>query len=85
MNRAYYYIMLISYFLFESYKSDISEEIDLDRVKSMYPDTFRRKFIDFAGNIVKTGNEIILKIVDRIYKELRVDKLWELCQNSIPI
>lgn len=85
MNRAYYYIMLISYFLFESYKSDISEEVDLDRVKSMYPDTFRRKFIDFAGNIVKTGNEIILKIVDRIYKELRIDKLWELCQNSIPI
>ena len=85
MNRAYYYIMLFSYFLFESYKSDISEETDLSTVKSMYPDTFRRKFIDFAGNIVKTGNEIILKIVDRIYKGLRIDKLWELCQNSIPI
>ncbi|MGQ9638687.1 MAG: hypothetical protein ACUVT6_12995 [Thermodesulfobacteriota bacterium] len=45
----------------------------------------RRKVLDFAAKIVSTGREIILKVTQAIWEDLRFEKLWERSQNPIPI
>jgi len=49
MNRAYYYLLAITHFLFESYKRDVTNEV---LPAESYPNTFRRELIDFAVKIV---------------------------------
>jgi len=74
--------MLISFFLFETFKEDVLEEV-LPVVS--YATTVRRKALDFAAKIVNTGREIILKVTQAVMEHLCFDKLWERCQNPIPI
>lgn len=82
MNRAYYYLMIISYFLHVAYKYDVvSEIIPL----TSYPTTFRRQLIDFAAKIVSTGGEFILKVTQVIYDHLNIRKIWELSGAPLPI
>lgn len=81
MNRAYYFLMVISYYLYEAYKRDLLEVLDKQEHSSMYPNTFRRKFIDFAGKVVSTGRQMILKVFEKLYNNLRLDKLWKMCNN----
>ena len=50
-----------------------------------YAGTVRRKALDFAAKIVNTGREIILKVTRAVWEHLRFEKLWERCQNPIPI
>jgi hypothetical protein len=81
-NAAYYYLMLISFFLFESFKYDIdSELIPL----CWYATTFRRNYLDIAGKIIKTGRQLILKIAITVYKNLGFDRLWEKSIIAEPI
>ena len=47
-NAAFYYSIVLSFFLYESFKRDVTNGI-VD-AKS-YPTTFRRILIDFAGNL----------------------------------
>jgi len=82
MNRAYYYLLAISHFLFESYKRDVTYDV---LSTESYPNTFRRKLIDFAVKIVSHSGEIILKVTTEIKDKLKVYHLWELCQNPPPI
>ena len=82
MNRAYYYLLGISHFLFEAYKRDVSYNV-LPIVS--YPNTFRRMLIDFAVKIVSHSGEIILKVTKVIKDRLKIYDLWELCQNPPPI
>jgi hypothetical protein len=82
MNGAYYYLMVIAHFLFESYKYDVSG--DVIPITS-YPTKFRRELIDFAVKIVKTGGEIILKVTQAIWDRINVILLWERCNHPIPI
>jgi len=79
MNRAYYYLLAIAHFLFESYKRDVTYEVF--PIKS-YPNTFRRQLIDFAVKIVSHGGEIILKVTNEVKERLNIYKLWELCQRQ---
>lgn len=79
MNRAYYYLVAITHFLFESYKRDVTYEVF--RIKS-YPNTFRRQLIDFAVKIVSHGGEIILKVTNEVKERLNIFRLWELCQRQ---
>jgi hypothetical protein len=81
-NTAFYYCMLISFFLFETFKEDVLEEV-LPVVS--YATTVRRKVVDFAAKIVTTSRGIILKVTQAVMDSLRFDKLWERCQNPVPI
>jgi len=57
MNRAYYYLLAVSHFLFESYKRDVTYQV---LPINSNPNTFRRRLIDFAVKIVSHYGEIIL-------------------------
>ena len=78
MNRAYYYLLVLSHFLFESYKRDVTREVFT--IES-YPNTFRRQLIDFAVKIVSHGGEIILNVTNEISKRLNIFNLWTRCQS----
>jgi hypothetical protein len=82
MNRAYYYFMLMSHFLYEAYKRDVSSDI-LSPVS--YPNTFRRLMIDFAVKVVTKGGVMILKVSQTIYDTLNIRELWERIANQRPI
>ncbi len=73
-NAAYYYIMIIGLNAYEAYKRELGSEIVSEGI---YPDTFRRRFIDIAAKVVRTGGEVILKVTDWVWKHLRFEKLWE--------
>ncbi len=81
-NTACFYCMLISFFLFETFKEDVLAEVI---PVTSYATTVRRKVLDFAAKIVNTGREIILKVPRAVMENLRFDKLWEKCQNPIPV
>ncbi|MFH1645046.1 MAG: transposase, partial [Candidatus Omnitrophota bacterium] len=81
-NSAVYYCMLISFFLFETFKEDVLK--DVISIGS-YATTVRRTALDFAAKIVETGREIILKVTNTVMNNLRFDHLWQLCQSPPPI
>ncbi len=74
--------MVISFFLFETFKEDVLEEV---MPIGSYATTVRRKALDFAAKIVNTSREIILKVSQTVMDTLRFKTLWERCQNPIPI
>jgi hypothetical protein len=81
-NTAFYYMMVISFFLFESFKYDIKcETIPIE----WYATTFRRRCLDIAGKIIRTGRQIIMKIAESAYQILRFDLLWENSICKIPL
>ena len=81
-NSAIYYCMLISFFLFETFKEDVLEEV---MSVGSYATTVRRKALDFAAKVIDTGRQIILKVTKSVMENLRFRVLWERCQNPIPI
>ncbi len=81
-NSAFYYCMLISFFLFETFKEDVTDQVI--PIKS-YATTLRRKLVDIAAKIVYTGGQIILKVSESTMQALNFDKLWENCQDLKPI
>lgn len=81
-NAAFYYMMMISFFLFESFKYDINcETIPV----AWYATTFRRNCLDIAGKIVRTGRNVIMKITRSAYQLLHFDLLWERCIVTTPV
>ncbi len=72
MNRMYY-LLVISHFLFEIYKADVTAEVV--PLKS-YPNTSRRQLIDFAVKIVSHNREIVLQVVNTVYNNLKIIDLW---------
>jgi hypothetical protein len=81
-NTAFFYCMLISFFLFETFKEDVLEEV---LPVASYATTVRRKVVDLAAKIITTSRGIILKVTQAVMDNLRFDTLWERCQNPIPI
>jgi hypothetical protein len=81
-NMAFFYCMLTSFFLFETFKEDVLEEV-LPVVS--YATTVRRKAVDFAAKIIATSRGIILKVTQAVMDSLHFDRLWERCQNPVPI
>ena len=73
-NAAFYYVMLLSFFLYESFKEDVTESVV--PVVS-YATTLRRKAIDFAAKIVHTGGRTILKVTQATWNQLDIPRLWE--------
>jgi len=81
-NSAVYYCMLISFFLFETYKEDVLREI---MPIGSYATTVRRKALDFAAKIIGTGRQLILKVTKVVMDNLRFDILWQRSQTPIPM
>jgi len=81
-NTAFYYCMLIAFFLAETFKEDVLR--DVIPITS-YATTVRRKVIDIAGKIINTGRRIILKVSHATMDLLKFDRLWENCQKPPPI
>ena len=78
MNRAYYYMLAISHFMFEAYKRDITH--DVIPVTS-YPNTFRRILIDIAAKITTRSRNIILNVTKTVYETINIEQIWERCQS----
>lgn len=78
MNRAYYFMLVISHFIFETYKRDVAS--DVISITS-YPNTFRRKLIDFAAKITSGSRNVFLNVSSATFNTYKIDKLWERCQS----
>lgn len=81
-NQAYYYMMLVSFFLFETFKEDNLKDI---LPITSYATTIRRTLIDFAAKVVRKGRGLILKVPEAIMTELKLQTLWTRCQSASPI
>ncbi len=81
-NRAYYFLMVISFFLFETFKEDNLKNI---LPMTSYATTIRRKLVDFAAKVVRTGRELILKVPAMVMERLDLATLWTRCQAAPPI
>lgn len=81
-NTAFYYCMLIAFFLFETFKEDVLHEVI---PVASYAGTVRRQVIDIAAKIVKTAGKIILKVSQAVMDRLQLDLLWQKCQNPPPL
>ena len=75
-NAAWYYLMAVAFFLFESFKEDV-----LDGVVPLtaYATRVRRTAIDFAAILVRTGGKTMLKVTAATWKTLKLNILWERC------
>lgn len=78
MNRAYYFMLVITHFLFETYKQDVTADVI---PITTYPNTFRRKLIDFAAKITTGARSIKLNVSRTIYETINIVELWERCQS----
>jgi len=78
MNRAYYFLLVISHFLFEAYKQDVCSDV---LPITVYPNTFRRKLIDFAAKITSGARSITLNVTQTIYEAINIGELWKRCQS----
>lgn len=82
MNRAYYFMLVITHFLFEAYKQDVTADVI---PITTYPNTFRRKMIDFAAKITTGARSVKLNVSKTIYETINIVELWERCQSPPPI
>lgn len=79
-NAALYYMMLIAFFLFETFKEDaLHTVIPLQS----YAVTVRRVFIDIAAKVVSHSGRITVKFCSAVSDRLKLKKIWETC-NSPP-
>jgi hypothetical protein len=82
MNGAYYYVQVITHFLCECYKEDVTHDVI---PVTCYPTTFRRKLIDFAAKIIGTGNRIILQVSETVWDGNKIWQLWQRCNRPVPL
>ena len=78
MNRAYYFLLVITHFMFQAYKQDVT--VDVIAV-TVYPNTFRRKFIDFAVKITSGSRYIRLNLNKAVFESLKINEIWLKCQS----
>jgi hypothetical protein len=76
MNRAYYFLLVITHFIFETYKQDVTANI---LPITVYPNTFRRQLIDFAAKITTGARNVFLKVTKTIYESIDIEELWKRC------
>jgi hypothetical protein len=77
-NKAFYYTMLVAFFLYECFKRDVTiPAISIN----VYPTTFRRKLVDIAAKIVHHSGEITLKVTKAVWDGLNFPELWNRCND----
>lgn len=72
-NAAFFYTMLLAFFLYETFKEDVCSNI---LEVSAYANTFRRKVIDFAAKVVRHGGSMVLKVTQATWRALDFKTLW---------
>jgi hypothetical protein len=80
-NEAFFYTMVLSFNLYESYKWDVCRKTGIVPL-TCQPNTFRRKLIDFAGKIVRHGRRCILKVTAHVRERIQLDRIWALCNSG---
>ena len=78
-NSAFYYTMLLGFFLFEAFKEDVSEPVV--PVKA-FPTTLRRRLVDVAAKMVSHAGKTVLKVTAIAMDSLRFKELWERCLSA---
>lgn len=73
-NAAFYYVMLVAFFLYEAFKEDICAEI---LPVASYVTRMRRQIIDIAAKLVRTGGKTILKVTKATWGALNLKTLWD--------
>jgi hypothetical protein len=81
-NQAYYYMMVVSFFLFQTFKEDTLTDI---LPITSYATTIRRTLMDFAAKVVRKGGQSILKVPEAIMNQLKLQTLWARCHDASPI
>ena len=72
-NAAFYYTMLIAFFLYEAFKEDVCTPVV---AVSSYATTLRRKILDVAGKIVSHSEKTTLKVTISTWESLGFYQLW---------
>ena len=73
-NAAFYYTMLVAFFLYETFKEDVCTPV----VKlTSYATTLRRRVIDIAAKVVRHAGKITLKVATATWKGLNFGELWQ--------
>jgi hypothetical protein len=73
-NAAFYYTMLLAFFLYETFKQDVCTSV----VKlTSYATTLRRRIIDIAAKVVRHAGEITLKVTTATWKGINFEGLWQ--------
>lgn len=77
-NAAWYYMLLISLFLFESFKEDAaSPAVSV----TAYASTVRRQLIDVAGKIVRHSGRVVLKVARCAFEGLQLAEVLKRCAD----
>ena len=78
-NAAFYYTMIIAFFLYEAFKLDVCSPV----VKaSAYATTVRRQLIDVAAKVISHSGKIVLKVTRATFEALNFSQLWQ--KSSAP-
>ena len=78
-NAAWYYMMLLGHFLFETFKEDVGSPVIS---VGCYANTVRRRLIDLAGKIVSHSQRIVLKVASAAFDHLALSDLFERCKKA---
>ena len=81
-NAAFYYTMVIAFFLYEAFKEDVCAPVV---AVSSYATTLRRKILDVAGKIVSHSGTITLKITISTWKSLNFYELWVKSESPVAL
>ena len=80
-NAAFYYTALIAFFLFETFKRDVTAAVVPISAQAT---RLRREAIDFAAKIVRHAGETVLKVTRAVWNRLHIADLWERAANPPP-
>jgi hypothetical protein len=81
-NAAYYYTILLAFFVYEGFKEDVCGSVVQ---VSSYATTLRRKVIDIAGKIGRHSGKRTLKITMSTWRRLDFYKLWLKSASTVQI
>ncbi|MFV1969002.1 MAG: IS1380 family transposase [Pirellulaceae bacterium] len=73
-NAAFYHVMLLAFFLYEAFKEDVCGDV---LPISSYVTRMRRRVIDIAAKIVRSGGRTILKVTAATHRALDLKTMWD--------
>ena len=78
-NAAWYYLMVMAFFLYETFKEDVCYPV---MSLTSYAQTIRRTLIDIAGKVCRHSGKITLKVTRAVWERLNIPRLW--AQSGCP-
>lgn len=73
-NAAFYYTMLVAFFLYEAFKEDVCTPVV---EVTAYATSLRRKVIDVAAKVVRHAGKVTLKVTRATWKAINFAELWQ--------